>query len=342
MHKKPPLRPALLALATLGLSLGSVRGFCDQVPLDIHAPAGIEKLQDWQPVTDGIVQAAQELRDFDALLGPDVGGRTVGQYVDEWIMTRDVKAQLAALKDQAARQQAAGDAPGLEQTLAAANRIAQVQIYRVTVLGNYGVTRDAMRDHAARIQALVQRLPPAEQAGAQPSLDGPAKQLRASLVSDLELAEPPVEYADDGLRRYEQLGIDPLNAERVRIAWMVSDSERARGVAMKGRDRTSTCPESGGKTSGSDRPQLDRSSLGPLTYPPGSQQKHYAGKVELEFHVAASGCVTRVDIYHSVGIDELDDAALTWGEAVRYLPAEKDGHPVDASQVVSVTFRLTE
>lgn len=236
MTMKPPLRPVLLALATLGLCLGSVRGVCDQAPLDIHA----------------------------------------------------------------------------------------------------------MRDHAARIQALVQRLPAAEQAGAQPSLDGPARQLRASLVSDLELAEPPLEYADDGLRRYEQLGIDPLNAERVRIAWMVSDSERARGVAMKGRDRSSTCPESAGRTSGSDRPQLDRSSLAPLRYPPSSQQKHYAGKVELEFHVAASGCVTRVDIYHSVGIDELDDAALTRGEAVRYLPAEKDGHPVDASQVVSVTFRLTE
>src|SRR5512141_3121960 len=263
MNMKLPLRPALLVLVTLGLSLVSVCGVCDQAPLDIHAPAGIDKLQDWEPVTDGIVQAAQELRDFDALLGPDVGGRTVGQYVDEWIMTRDVKAPLAMLKDQAARQQAAGDAPGLEQTIAAANRIAQVQIYRVTVLGNYGVTRDAMRDHAARIQALVRRLPAAEQAAAQSPLDGPARQLRASLVSDLKLAEPPVEYADDGLRRYEQLGIDPLNAERVRIAWMVSDSERARGVAPKGRDRSSPCPDSSGTTPRSDRPQRAPSSLGP-------------------------------------------------------------------------------
>ena len=69
---------------------------------------------------------------------------------------------------------------------------------------------------------------------------------------------------------------------------------------------------------------------------------NYSGKVELAFHVAASGCVTRIEIYHSVGVDELDDAALAWGETVRYLPAEKDGQAVDATQVVSVTFKLAD
>ncbi|HEX7374129.1 MAG TPA: energy transducer TonB, partial [Steroidobacteraceae bacterium] len=190
--------------------------------------------------------------------------------------------------------------------------------------------------------ALVQRLPDAERAAAQPLLDGPAQQLRASVIGDLRLAEPPVDYADDSLRRYEQLGVDPLNAERVRIAWLVSDSERARGLPAKGRDRQSKCPEPPGRTSGSDRPSIDRSSLIPLPYPASSQQKNYSGKVELRFHVAASGCVTRIDIYHSVGIDELDDAALSWGEAVRYVPAEQDGQAVDSEQVVSVTFKLTD
>lgn len=341
MSTKPPGLPTLLTLAVFGLSLSPVRGSCDESRLDIHAPAGIEGLEDWDLVTAGIVKAAEELHGFDAPLGRDVAGRTVGQYVDEWIMTVEARMQLAVLEQQAAQQQANGDKAGLERTLAEANRMAQVQIYRATVLGNYGVARDVMREHAARINALLQRLPDAERAAARPSLDGPAQQLRASVVSDLQLAEPPVNYADDSLRRYEEIGVGPLNAERVRIAWMVSDSERARGLPPKGRDRKSKCPEPSGRTSGSDRPSLDRSSLIPLPYPASSQQKNYSGKVELAFHVAASGCVTRIDVYHSVGIDELDDAALTWGEAVRYLPAERDGQPVDSEQVVSVTFKLT-
>ena len=337
-----PIVPAMLALALSSLSLSPVRDARAETRLDVHAPAGIESLADWEPVTLGIVQAAEELRGFDTLFGPDVAGRTISQYVDEWIMTPAVQTQLAAMEKQATEQESAGDKAGLERTLAEANRIAQVQIYRATVVGNYGVVRDTVRKHTDRIRALVQRLPEAEQAAAQPTLDGPAQQLRASFVSDLQLAEPPVDYADDSLRHYEQLGVDPLNAERVRIAWIVSDSERARGVPPKGRNRSSKCPPPAGQTSGNDRPSLDRSSLVPLAYPAASQQMNFAGKVELAFHVAASGCVTRIDVYHSVGIDELDDAALTWGEAVRYLPAEKDGQPVDSTQVVSVTFKLAD
>jgi TonB family protein len=342
MNTKPLLLPTLLTLLALGLALSPARGSCDETRLDVHAPAGIEGLQDWDLVVQGIVKAAQELHGFDALLGPDVGGRTIGQYVDQWIMTSEVRAQLATLEQQASQQQSAGDAAGLAQTLAEANRIAQVQIYRATVLGNYGVARDGMREHMARINALVQRLPDGERVGVLPSLDGPAQLLLAGVISDLQLAEPPVEYADDSLRRYEQLGVDPLNAERVRIAWLVSDSERARGLPAKGRDRQSPCPATDGKSSGTDRPSIDRSSLSPLPYPADSQQKTFAGKVELQFHVAATGCVTRIDVYHSVGIDELDEAALGWGESVRYRPAEKDGQPIESTQVVSVTFKLAD
>lgn len=343
MSDQPIVLRAASALAALSLALTPLRGACDETRLDVHAPAGIETLADWDPVSQGIAKAADELHAFDDLLGPDVAGRTVGQYVDEWVMTPGARSQLEVLKQQAVQQEVAGDKEGLDGTFKVANRIAQVQIYRITVLGNYGVARDGMREHMERIKALVQRLPAADQAAAMPSPDGPAQLLRGALLGDLQLAEPPVEYADDSLRRYEQLGVDPLNAERVRIAWLVSDSERARGVAPKGRDRQTPCPESTGKTSGSDRPLIDRShAIPPLPYPGMAQRKNFSGKVELEFHVAASGCVNRVDIYHSVGIDELDSAALTWAEGVNYFPAEKDGKPVDSTQVVSVTFKIAD
>lgn len=340
-HRSPRLS-VLFALVGCVLALPVATGATVETRLDIHAPAGVESLKDWDPVNDGLIQAADELRAYDEDLGPDVAGRTIGQYTDEWVMTPEVQARLAALKKQAMQQQRAGDAAGLQQSLSDANRIVQEQVYRVTVLGNYLVVRADMREHAARIQEQLQKLPESERAAAKPTLDGPAQLLRAAVLGDLQLAEPPVEYADDGLRRYEQLAVDPLNAERVRIAWLASDSARARGVAPKGRDRATPCPEPAAKTSGADRPLIDRSSLAPLDYPADSQQMNYSGKVELEFHVAASGCVTRIDVYHSVGIDELDEAALTWGEAVRYFPAEKDGQRVDSTQVVSVTFKIAD
>jgi TonB family protein len=68
----------------------------------------------------------------------------------------------------------------------------------------------------------------------------------------------------------------------------------------------------------------------------------YSGTVELTFHVSASGCMTRSEIYRTTGVDELDEAALAWGEAIRFIPAGKDGKPVDGSFEASVTFRLTD
>ncbi|HEX7374059.1 MAG TPA: hypothetical protein VF277_03740, partial [Steroidobacteraceae bacterium] len=135
---KPTALSTLLTLATLGLSLSPVRGSCDETRLDIHAPAGIETLEDWDAVAAGIVKAADELHAFDPLIGADVGGQTIGQYVDEWVMTPGARSQLEVLKQQAIQQQAAGDEAGLDGTFKVANRIAQVQIYRITVLGNYG------------------------------------------------------------------------------------------------------------------------------------------------------------------------------------------------------------
>ena len=75
--------PVLLSLVLVVLACAGGPPARAETRLDIHAPAGIESLKDWDPVNDGIVEAANEIRGYDEQLGPDIAGRTIGQYVDE-------------------------------------------------------------------------------------------------------------------------------------------------------------------------------------------------------------------------------------------------------------------
>jgi protein TonB len=105
--------------------------------------------------------------------------------------------------------------------------------------------------------------------------------------------------------------------------------------------RKSSCPAPAIRTSGTDKPRpgaLPRSLE--EFYPENLRAQRVEGMVVLSLKVDSSGCVMQVAVVGSSGSDEFDEAALKWVETASFLPAERDGKPVDGTGPIAVAFKL--
>jgi TonB family protein len=116
-----------------------------------------------------------------------------------------------------------------------------------------------------------------------------------------------------------------------------------RSIVVAYRPRRSNCPAPATKTSGTEKPRPGPSSR-PLSefYPTSLRRSAVEGLVVISVKVNSSGCATAAGILGSSGSDEMDEAALEWVETATFLPAEKDGIAVDASESVAIAFKLDE
>ncbi len=76
-------------------------------------------------------------------------------------------------------------------------------------------------------------------------------------------------------------------------------------------------------------------------YPARSRRRAEQGTVILHVLVAADGLVERVEVAESSGFDDLDVSALeTVRTRWRFVPARRDGHPVESWVLVPIRFAL--
>jgi protein TonB len=107
--------------------------------------------------------------------------------------------------------------------------------------------------------------------------------------------------------------------------------------------RLSPCPPPATETSGSASPKFGVLSRSPDEfYPPESRRRSLAGAVLLSVRVSATGCAEGFSLAGSSGDDSLDGAALQFAEAMEFLPAEREGKPVEGVYVFKVSFQLQE
>src|SRR6202000_3494598 len=74
-------------------------------------------------------------------------------------------------------------------------------------------------------------------------------------------------------------------------------------------------------------------------YTPEAAQLRIQGEVTLQVRFLASGQVEVLRVVNGLG-HGLDEAAKRVAEQIRFKPAEKDGHPVDTTNFIHVTFQL--
>lgn len=130
-------------------------------------------------------------------------------------------------------------------------------------------------------------------------------------------------------------------------AYVDERSRLARKVALDSstvttyRRRKSTCPGPVHGTSGKQKPRpLSSSHSLEEFYPQILKEQGVEGLVVLSVKVNSFGCVMEAAVVGSSGSDEFDEAALKWVETASFLPAEKDGKPVDGVGPVAVDFKL--
>jgi len=98
---------------------------------------------------------------------------------------------------------------------------------------------------------------------------------------------------------------------------------------------------SGGGGDGGARAAYDTNPLPP--YPLMARRLRKEGLVLLQVLVAADGHAAEVRVLHSSGFTPLDDSALTTvRERWRFIPARRDGVPVESSVTVPIRFRLAD
>lgn len=78
-----------------------------------------------------------------------------------------------------------------------------------------------------------------------------------------------------------------------------------------------------------------------VSYPKSAKEDGLEGKVLLTVTIDASGNSTSVKVLEGVR-DDLDKAALKALKQSKWIPAQKDGMPVETTVVVPVQFRLAE
>ena len=74
-------------------------------------------------------------------------------------------------------------------------------------------------------------------------------------------------------------------------------------------------------------------------YTPEAAQLRIQGEVTLQVRFLATGQVEVLRVVNGLG-HGLDEAAKRVAEQIRFKPAEKDGHPVDHTTLIHVTFQL--
>ena len=75
-------------------------------------------------------------------------------------------------------------------------------------------------------------------------------------------------------------------------------------------------------------------------YPPISRRRGEEGKVLLKVKVTKNGKAALVTIKKSSGSNQLDNAARKAVRSWRFVPAKRNGKPVNGSVIVPITFKL--
>ena len=310
----------------------------------------------YMPQTVPTIESSQQLADAIDVLRrmswstysaaptePDVRGRTMRQDVDEWVMRKDVSAQLNAALAEAQKDDAQADAAALHKVLAPAAVLVQQERYRVTVIWLYWGFQTVMAAHSANLAALESRLPE-DDAAARLAHITPAEQaFAAALSAAINAATQDIEQQTAAAKALEAAAAPVFavfNDERGKLGALVSAYERAQGKPALARVRETACPDPVPPT-GTDRARPGHNFPNAETfYPAVSKRMYYEGGVVIAADVSATGCIEKAEVHTSSGVPELDAGALALALQGNYQPAGRDGQGVASTMLFRIQFKL--
>jgi len=277
---------------------------------------------------------------------PDARGRTFQQDASEWLMSAPTAAELETLRNKARAQESAHQKAALSATLEQATALVQQEVYRGDLLRNYWANQARLQEQQRLLDGLQARLAEAERTPPAPEIRIAQEEAGRQLAAAASAANPaPADQqaGTDKVRGALDAALSAYDTERARLAKVVGDSERARGIAPLALARSEACAPAASGTSGKPKPEFaPNTKPNELDYPATMRRLSIEGVVVVAVTVSPGGCATRAEVYTSSGARQLDESALHWILSAQFLPAEKDQKPVESVARLGVRFRLAD
>jgi TonB family protein len=278
-----------------------------------------------------------------AALGRDARGRTIGQDVNESLMSPATLRQLQTLRSAADQAHQAADDAKARVALASATALLDEQGQTLALISYYWAEKlviDRQRELWQRWLAQV----PENVATASRARLAP---LEAGMVQALSPTA-----TREGLVAQVRSLLDTLNAERNHLAGLISEQRVAAGSAGPAQERTLPCPEpqapapraaaaAPGGLPAPDRPvKILTSPDVARFYPDEARRAFISGRVLVRLSIDGEGCMQRAEVVHSSGVPELDDAALDLPQFMSFLPRIQNGQAIPVQTTLPVNFAL--
>jgi TonB family protein len=328
-----------VCLACLALT-----GLATATPSPAQAPYRIDTVDKWDQAIQSVRKMATSVHTANDKGPTDVRGRVADQDWSQYILTADADARLAKLREKVGTQAEAKDYTGVAQTMTEAGPLVEAEVYKANFLASYWLTQNALIHHRQIMQGLPSRLKGKDRSELSAYIGDHMKQLELEVGAGFAegIAADPVNGGGAVLLRLGQTRAEAIkvyNQKRAdRLAALTANSK-----AVKVRKHEGACPPAATATSGGDKPKLAPSDVSLIdVYPANAQRDQMEGRVVVHLSVSETGCMERAEIETSSGADELDEAALTFAERARFVPAEKNGKASAGEFSFAVQFRLEQ
>ncbi len=273
---------------------------------------------------------------------PDARGHTFRQDINQWLLPQAELDRLEALQGAASAQKGAD----LHQTLAEATALMQQQAYRGNLIINYWFALTRLTEQEKAFDTLQPQMPEATRKGhsarVTAALGNASTQLSVALEASGTSAAQQLTDSQKVMVAVDSV-FSAYADERAELGKAIGDDARARGIAPVTLVRAAPCPATATSTSGKLTPGIARNA--PNTedfYPDALRQRGLGGLVRVDVTVSATGCAEKVELVASSGLEDLDQAALHWGLAAPYLPAELNGQPIEAVLHIGLRFQISQ
>lgn len=266
----------------------------------------------------------------------DARGRTRRDDVQELILRESVAKHLASLREEARAK--ASDPAALQRVLDAARPIVELEVFKLMLTTSYWLALETLDHHEKLLSPWLARASAVDR-------DAVVTRVTSSREKLLTLRDQALEQTSTATR-LQVFG--QLNAEKDSTADFLNE-RRAALLAQQGgklekfRERTAPCPAPVAPLPGKNAASFSQDLPKVQTfYPHAMRRMQVEGNVVLRAQISETGCMKRVDVVETSGVNSLDDAAMQWMERASFHPASKNGQAVAGTIRVTVKFDLQD
>ena len=344
MHISKVLRCFAALLATLTLTPvalaqdGSImEAYRLATIMDPNAP--VKSLDDWDAIVNLLGRSSWQIHENDR--GErTIAGQSLGAYWDQYLLVAEQKAKIDSLREKARQQSEAGNAKGVETTIAEATPLLAAERYKAAVLMAFSYSATSITYQRTLLDPWLERAQPAERTTADQQTDAGHGALTKALADAVRAKKYEAGYVKTFADSAHK-SLDALNAQRLRL--VKEQASMPNPISIPPVSRATSCPEAVPPAKDRERPSLGGDFPSSENfYPAFAKRAQVQGAVTLRTSISDTGCLMRAEIAESSGDRTLDQGALELAMAGSYVPGSKDGKAIPGEMKFRVKFELQD